>query len=119
MSRPPGDNSSNYWSGADLPQAGLTLHTRTIVVSLVLGTLVTVIASLRPALRATRVPPIAAVREGASEPAEIVARVYTDVHPKAHAMAERAVIAHLEKLEADNLIAKDGGGCYIANVPNP
>jgi ribonuclease/clavin/mitogillin len=62
---------------------------------------------------------LAAVSEGASEPAEIVARVYTDVHPKAHAMAERAVIAHLEKLEADNLIAKRSDGCYIANAPNP
>ena len=42
-----------------------------------------------------------AVRDGATTPAEIVARVYTDVSPKAHAMAERAVMAHLEKLEAD------------------
>ena len=42
-----------------------------------------------------------AVREGAKTAKEIVARVYTDVSPKAHAMAERAVLAHLEKLEAD------------------
>jgi ribonuclease/clavin/mitogillin len=62
---------------------------------------------------------LAAVRDGVCEPAEIVARVYTDVHPKAHAMAERAVIAHLEKLEADNLIAKRGDGCYISNDNNP
>ncbi|MDT5061671.1 MAG: hypothetical protein QOH63_2130 [Acidobacteriota bacterium] len=62
---------------------------------------------------------LAAVREGACEPVAIVARVYTDVHPKAHEMAQRAVIAHLEKLEADNLIAKRGDGCYIANDPNP
>lgn len=60
-----------------------------------------------------------AVREGACTPAEIVARVYTDVHPKAHAMAERAVLAHLEKLEADNLIASGSDGCYIANDANP
>ena len=40
--------------------------TRTVVVSLLVGTLVTVIAGLFPAIRATRVPPIAAVREGAS-----------------------------------------------------
>jgi glyoxylase-like metal-dependent hydrolase (beta-lactamase superfamily II) len=39
-----------------------------------------------------------AVRDGAATPKEIVARVYTDVSPKAHAMAERAVLAHLEKL---------------------
>lgn len=45
-----------------------------------------------------------AVRSGASTPAEIVARVYTDVSPKAHAMAERAVLAHLEKLRDDGQI---------------
>jgi putative ABC transport system permease protein len=60
--------------GADLPQGGLTLHTRTIIVSLVVGTVVTVIASLRPALRATRVPPIAAVREGSILPPSRLAR---------------------------------------------
>jgi predicted transcriptional regulator len=34
-------------------------------------------------------------------------------------MAERAVLAHLEKLEADNLVAKNGEDCYIANDTNP
>jgi glyoxylase-like metal-dependent hydrolase (beta-lactamase superfamily II) len=58
---------------------------------------------------------LAAVREGAGSAKEIVALVYTDVHPKAHAMAERAVLAHLEKLEADNLVALSDDGCYIAN----
>jgi glyoxylase-like metal-dependent hydrolase (beta-lactamase superfamily II) len=51
---------------------------------------------------------LTAVREGASTPAEIVARVYTDVNPKALPMAERAVLAHLEKLEADGLVEHDG-----------
>ena len=45
-----------------------------------------------------------AVRAGVTEPKEIVARVYTDVSPKAYGMAERAVIAHLEKLRDDGLI---------------
>ena len=47
---------------------------------------------------------LAAVRNGATTQAEIVAAVYTDVHPKAHAMAERAVLAHLDKLRDDGLI---------------
>ena len=42
--------------------------TRTIVVSLIVGTLVTVAAGIIPAMRATRVAPIAAVREGATPP---------------------------------------------------
>ncbi len=57
---------------------------------------------------------LAAVREGASTPKEIVARVYTDVSPKAHAMAERAVLAHLEKLIADGLVSEQTDGEYLA-----
>jgi ribonuclease/clavin/mitogillin len=48
-----------------------------------------------------------AVREGAKTAKDIVARVYTDVSPKAHAMAERAVLAHLEKLDADGQVFLD------------
>ena len=48
--------------GIDLPTTGLVLETRTVVVSLLIGIGVTLIASLVPALRATRVPPIAALR---------------------------------------------------------
>jgi putative ABC transport system permease protein len=54
--------------GFTLPNNGLAIETRTIVVSLLVGIVVTLLASLRPALRATRVPPIAAVREGATLP---------------------------------------------------
>jgi putative ABC transport system permease protein len=60
--------------GFTLPNQGLTFATRTIVVSLLVGVIVTVLASLRPALRATRVPPIAAVREGATLPESRFAR---------------------------------------------
>src|SRR4029077_6910931 len=38
---------------------------RTVVVALLVGVIVTLIAAIRPALRATRVEPISAVREGA------------------------------------------------------
>ena len=54
--------------GLELPLAGTVFATRTIVVSLVVGTLIAVAAGLFPAIRATRVPPIAAVREGAALP---------------------------------------------------
>jgi putative ABC transport system permease protein len=48
--------------------------TRTVVVSLLIGVVITLLASLRPALRATRVPPIAAVREGSVLPPSRFAR---------------------------------------------
>jgi putative ABC transport system permease protein len=54
--------------GIDLPQGSTVFATRTIIVCLVVGTLITLVASLRPARRATRVPPIAAVREGSVLP---------------------------------------------------
>jgi putative ABC transport system permease protein len=54
--------------GIDLPAASTVFATRTVIVSLAVGIIVTVLAALRPALRATRVPPIAAVREGAVLP---------------------------------------------------
>ena len=51
-----------------MPQAGLVLATRTIVVSLVLGVGITMLATIIPARRAMAIPPIAAVREGATLP---------------------------------------------------
>jgi putative ABC transport system permease protein len=63
-----GLNSLFVAFGIDLPQAGIVFATRTIVVSLVVGTGVTVLASIVPAIRATRVPPISAVREGSTPP---------------------------------------------------
>jgi putative ABC transport system permease protein len=54
--------------GGELPEAGMVFALRTVLVSLALGTVITVLASIVPALRATRVPPIAAVREGSTLP---------------------------------------------------
>ncbi len=63
--------------GFTLPNQGLVFETRTAVVSMLVGTLTTVGASLRPAMRATRVPPIAAVREGATLPESRFVRLRT------------------------------------------
>ncbi len=60
--------------GIELPSGGLVFAPRTIIVSLAVGTLIALLASLRPAVRATRIPPIAAVREGAVMPASRFAR---------------------------------------------
>jgi putative ABC transport system permease protein len=54
--------------GAALPEVGLVLALRTVIVSIAVGVVVTLLAGLMPAIRATRVPPIAAVREGAELP---------------------------------------------------
>jgi putative ABC transport system permease protein len=53
--------------GFEIPGGSTVLATRTIVVSLVLGTAITVLSALIPARRAARVPPIAAMRDVAVE----------------------------------------------------
>ena len=52
--------------GVDLPTKGTVLQTRTVVVSLLIGVGITMLATISPARKATNVPPIAAVREGAT-----------------------------------------------------
>ena len=49
----------------DLPNEGTVVESRTIITSLVLGTGLAVLAALIPAVRATRVPPVTGLREGA------------------------------------------------------
>jgi putative ABC transport system permease protein len=48
----------------EMPQAAMVFQWRTAVVAMLTGTLVTLVASVWPAVRATRIAPIAAVRDG-------------------------------------------------------
>ncbi|MGI8807564.1 MAG: ABC transporter permease, partial [Acidimicrobiales bacterium] len=48
--------------GIDLPASGAVVQTRTIVASLVVGVGVTVLSSISPARRASKIPPMAALR---------------------------------------------------------
>jgi putative ABC transport system permease protein len=54
--------------GADLPSGPLVLAPRTVVVSLVVGIVVTLISAYVPARRAAVVPPVAAMRDEVSLP---------------------------------------------------
>jgi putative ABC transport system permease protein len=60
--------------GIDLPSTSTVFGARTIIVSLAVGIIVTVLAGLGPALRATRVSPVTAMREGAEIPAGRIGR---------------------------------------------
>jgi putative ABC transport system permease protein len=60
--------------GIDLPSTSTVFGARTIIVSLAVGIVVTVLAGLGPALRATRVSPVTAMREGAEIPAGRIGR---------------------------------------------
>jgi putative ABC transport system permease protein len=52
--------------GMDIPSNGLVVTPRTIIVSLVLGTVITVVAAFGPARRAAKIPPVAALRDVAA-----------------------------------------------------
>ena len=73
--------------GLDLPTTDTVFATRTIAVSLLLGIVVTVLAGLGPALRATRVSPVTAMREGAEVPPGRIGRHATKVAVAVGALA--------------------------------
>jgi putative ABC transport system permease protein len=95
-----GLNSLFHHLGIDLPQAATVFATRTVIVSLLVGVGITMLAALRPAARATRVPPIAAVREGALLPTSRFARFNT---PAALAVLGGAVVLMLVGLFVSSL----------------
>jgi putative ABC transport system permease protein len=53
--------------GIDLPASGAVLEPRTFIASVIVGVGVTVLSSIAPARRASRIPPMAALRGGAEE----------------------------------------------------
>ena len=55
-------------AGLSLPRVGTVFEPRTAIVAAVIGIGVTVVAAISPALRATRIEPVAALREGAELP---------------------------------------------------
>ena len=60
--------------GIDLPSETTVVEARTVIVALALGIGVTLVASVSPARRAMSIPPIAALREGATLPPRLSER---------------------------------------------
>lgn len=61
-------NAAFTGAGIDIPSSGLVMELRTVIVALAVGILVTLLSAVVPARQATRVPPIAALQEGAVLP---------------------------------------------------
>jgi putative ABC transport system permease protein len=87
--------------GAELPNNGTVLEARTVIVSLVVGIVVTVAAGIFPAIRATRVPPLAAMREG------------VEIEPRSLTGAGVAVRGAIAGVFAIGLGALLGAGVFV------
>src|SRR3954454_12369201 len=66
-------------AGLDLPKVGTVFAAHTAITAAIVGVGVTVLASLAPAMRATRIEPVAALREGADLPLTRAGRVLPKV----------------------------------------
>ncbi|MGZ5352347.1 MAG: ABC transporter permease [Actinomycetota bacterium] len=55
-------------TGFDIPASGTVILSRTVIVSVIVGTIVTMVAAVVPARRAARVAPIEALREAQDRP---------------------------------------------------
>ena len=101
--------------GADLPTGGLTLAPRTIVVALLVGVGVTLASALLPALRATKVPPVAALHEGAQLPPSRFARLATPAALGLTALGAVALVAGMVSSAATTtrLLEMAGGAVLL------
>jgi putative ABC transport system permease protein len=57
--------------GVDLPSGSLVMEGRTIVIALAVGVLTTLVSSLLPAMRASRQPAVAVLRDATAEPSKV------------------------------------------------
>ncbi|HUJ65793.1 MAG TPA: FtsX-like permease family protein, partial [Acidimicrobiales bacterium] len=95
-----------------LSTTGLVISPGTIIASLLVGTLVTVVAALGPSLRASRVPPVAAMRDDA-------AIVETSLHRRAiigSTVTGVGLLALLGGLFAGSSIALVGVGAGLTFI---
>jgi putative ABC transport system permease protein len=98
-----------------IPDSGAVLTTRTVAVSLAVGVVITLVAGLLPALRATRVPPIAAVREGATLPSSPLAHYSRHFAAAAIALGAGVISVGLfaDGLNPTQMLALLALGCLV------
>ncbi len=103
--------------GIDLPTTSLVLEGRTVIVSILVGVLVTLLAALMPALRSTRVPPIAALHAFSPPPSRRRRRLAVVVSILLAAIGLFLVISGLTKGgDAGSRAGLIGGGALLVVI---
>ena len=101
----------------DLPQQGTVIATHTVIASFAVGIIVTVGASFVPALRATRIAPISAVREGAMvEPSRLARRGGAGAVGLLVASLAALLVGSLANLKTGPTLLLFGVGCLALFV---
>ena len=100
--------------GIDLPTTSLVLEARTVIVAIAVGVLVTLLAALMPALRSTRVPPIAALHSFSPPPSRRRRRVAIVISILLAALGLFLLVSGLTKGgSAGSRAAQVGGGALL------
>jgi putative ABC transport system permease protein len=103
--------------GIDLPTTSLVLESRTVIVSLLVGVVVTLLAALMPALRSTRVPPIAALHAFSPPPSRRRRRIALVISILLAALGLFLVLSGLTKGGgAGSRAALIGGGALLVVI---
>ena len=99
--------------GFGLPTAGISLQARTVIVPLIVGVVVTLIAAIIPAIRATRVPPVAVLREGAVLPKSRFSRFTPYLGILFGLLGVLAIVAGFGSSESDQALSLIGVGALL------
>jgi putative ABC transport system permease protein len=97
--------------GIDIPATGLVFSSGTVVISLTIGIGVTVLAGVVPAVRASRIPPIAALRDLAVETSAVSIRRF--VTGGALTALGTAIVLNAVLGSGDNVLAAAGLGSLV------
>ncbi len=100
--------------GFGLPAGGLVVTGTTIAVSMVVGVLTTVASGLLPAIRASRIPPLAALRDSASEAGALT--IGRAVAAVVLVVAGVATVLFAVTGTGSGVLAMAGGGALITIV---
>jgi putative ABC transport system permease protein len=101
-------------AGFSLPEGALVVNSRTLVITVLVGTVVTVLAGLLPARRSSRIPPLAALRDVSVDRSDTsVARL---VAGALFTVAGGGAVLHAAVTGGDGVLVRAAAGSVVGLV---